>query len=524
MKNNPLLNSLLSRRETLKLMGAAGAASFFGLGEKNVPFLFNNNAPYPHLPSGLLSNLVGPSLYSVSPLRFTKDLSEVSCVARPALTEGPYFVDEKLNRSDLRTDPATNAVSTGIPLKLTINVTRASGSTCTPLVGAYVDIWHCDVAGTYSDIANGAGQANTSGKKYLRGYQVTDSNGAVTFTTIYPGWYSGRTVHIHYKIRLFAGSAKTYEFTSQLFFDDSLTDQVYTQAPYSSRANRNTRNSNDSIYQSGGSAVLLSVTADGSGGYQSSFDVALSGVPTTSVSSVTAVSGATFIPGGPVSSEGIASIFGADLADSSQAAPSVPLPTTLAGTSVTVKDASGTSRTAPLYYASPTQLNIQIPAGTGNGPSTITVIRGDTTYAQGTVPVETVAPGIFSVSADGSGIASALIQRVKIDGSQSWEAVAQYDATQKKYVAIPIDLSNSTDQVYLVVFGTGFRNRTMLGSVDCTIDGVSTAVSYAGPQGYYIGVDQANALIPSSLAGRRTVNVILRVDAKQSNAVTINIK
>src|SRR5205085_3183987 len=99
----------------------------------------------------------------------------------------------------------------------------------------------------YSDIANGAGQANTSGQKYLRGYQVTDANGAVEFTTIYPGWYSGRTVHIHYKVRLFSGTTKTYEFTSQLCFDDTLTDTVFTQAPYNTKAARGTRNNNDGI-------------------------------------------------------------------------------------------------------------------------------------------------------------------------------------------------------------------------------------------------------------------------------------
>jgi protocatechuate 3,4-dioxygenase beta subunit len=166
-----------------------------------------------------------------------------SCVLTAALTEGPFFVDEKLNRSDLRTDPGTGAVAAGIPLELAFNVSRVANNACTPLTSAYLDVWHCDSTGTYSDVSG-------SSRKFLRGYQITDANGVVAFTTIYPGWYSGRAVHIHFKLRLYAGSSKTYEFTSQFFFDDSLTDSVYTQSPYSSRGSRSTRNANDGIYNS----------------------------------------------------------------------------------------------------------------------------------------------------------------------------------------------------------------------------------------------------------------------------------
>jgi len=173
----------------------------------------------------------------------TPTTGSATCVLTAALTEGPYFVDELLNRSDIRTDPVTGAVSTGIPLALTFNVSRVANSACTPLTGAYLDVWHCDATGTYSDVSG-------SSRKFLRGYQITDANGVAAFTTIYPGWYSGRAVHIHFKLRLFAGSTRTYEFTSQFFFDDSLTDSVYTQSPYSSRGSRNTRNTDDGIYNS----------------------------------------------------------------------------------------------------------------------------------------------------------------------------------------------------------------------------------------------------------------------------------
>jgi protocatechuate 3,4-dioxygenase beta subunit len=166
-----------------------------------------------------------------------------SCVLTAALTEGPFFVDEKLNRSDIRTDPVTGAASAGIPLGLTFNVSRVANSACTPLTGAYLDVWHCDSTGTYSDVSG-------SSRKFLRGYQVADANGVAAFTSIYPGWYGGRAVHIHFKLRLYAGSSKTYEFTSQFFFDDAFTDSVYTLSPYSSRGSRTTRNASDGIYDS----------------------------------------------------------------------------------------------------------------------------------------------------------------------------------------------------------------------------------------------------------------------------------
>jgi len=188
-----------------------------------------------------------------------------SCVLTASLTEGPFFVDEKLNRSDIRPDPVTGAVSAGIPLALTFNVQRVTSNACTPLTGAYLDVWHCDAAGVYSDVSG-------SSRKFLRGYQVTDANGVASFETIYPGWYNGRAVHIHFKLRLYAGSTRTYEFTSQFFFDDAFTDSVYTQSPYASRGSRNTRNANDGIYNSlsstdkAGLTLQTSKTSDGYAG------------------------------------------------------------------------------------------------------------------------------------------------------------------------------------------------------------------------------------------------------------------
>ena len=178
----------------------------------------------------------------------------------PSLTEGPYFADEDLNRSDIRIDPSDGSMQPGLPLALSINVAKLVNCVTAPLAGAYVDVWHCNAAGVYSDMS----AQNSTGKKYLRGYQPTDRHGNVYFTTIYPGWYQGRAVHIHAKIRTFDGESRTYEFTSQFFFDDSFSDDVYRTGVYAGNRVRDTRNTNDGIYS--GASSTGTITRD-SGSY-----------------------------------------------------------------------------------------------------------------------------------------------------------------------------------------------------------------------------------------------------------------
>lgn len=194
------------------------------------------------------------------------------CIVSPEQTEGPYFVDEKLNRSDIRQDPADGKVTEGVPLNLKLRVSSVGSSGCTPIAGAIVDIWHCDALGVYSDVVDRS--FNTVGKKFLRGYQVTDTNGAVQFVTIYPGWYQGRTTHIHFKVRAPGTSGQSYEFTSQLYFDDAISDRVYTQAPYSSKGKRTENNEQDGIFQRGGEQLILSLAEDKQG-YAATFDIGL---------------------------------------------------------------------------------------------------------------------------------------------------------------------------------------------------------------------------------------------------------
>jgi protocatechuate 3,4-dioxygenase beta subunit len=207
-----------------------------------------------------------------------------TCVMTPAKTVGPYFVDEELNRSDVREGQA------GAPLTLTMYVFDADND-CAPVKGAQVDIWHCNASGLYSDeAANG-----TSGAKWLRGYQLTDAGGKVEFETIYPGWYSGRTVHIHFKVRVYDGSAETLEFTSQMFFTDAMNSAVFASAPYNTRGAPDTTDASDSIYGSDGGMLLLHPTADGSGGYGAEFSVGVSKA-TSQIGNDSAGGGA---PGGP---------------------------------------------------------------------------------------------------------------------------------------------------------------------------------------------------------------------------------
>jgi protocatechuate 3,4-dioxygenase beta subunit len=197
------------------------------------------------------------------------------CLVSPEQTEGPFFVDEKLYRSDLRIDPANGSVSPGTPLKLVLNVSQVANNTCTPLVGAAVDVWHCDALGSYSDVRdNAGGSGDTRGKKFLRGYQMTDGQGRVEFQTIYPGWYEGRCVHAHYKIRTNPTSEVGHEFTSQLFFDEAITDQVHAQAPYAQKGKRDTINSSDGIYSRGGNDLMLTLTKEADG-YVASYKVAM---------------------------------------------------------------------------------------------------------------------------------------------------------------------------------------------------------------------------------------------------------
>lgn len=208
--------------------------------------------------------LTGPAAAQFIPKKPT-------CMLTPEQTEGPYFSDLRLNRSDIRTDPGDGSVKPGIPLTVALHVYSVSGNDCSPLSGAIVDIWHCDASGVYSDAVDAA--FDTRGKNFLRGYQITDADGMVQFLTIYPGWYPGRAVHIHFKVRARTASQQNVEVTSQLYFPDLLTDAIHARSPYTSTGKRQ-RNEDDGIFRRGGKHLLLDVTKQGQG-YAGAFDVGI---------------------------------------------------------------------------------------------------------------------------------------------------------------------------------------------------------------------------------------------------------
>jgi len=196
----------------------------------------------------------------------------IGCVVRPQQTAGPFYVDERLQHSDLRTDPATGRTSDGVPLALSFAVTRRSASSCEPLRGARVDVWQCDAQGRYSDV-RGFG-ASTTGQRFLRGYQRCDAAGLATFTTIVPGWYPGRAVHIHFRIDAPAADGRTSTFISQLYFDDALVDRVHAHPAYARRTGRRLRNAEDGLFGDSGAQLVLAAAPAGAG-YAGRFDLAL---------------------------------------------------------------------------------------------------------------------------------------------------------------------------------------------------------------------------------------------------------
>jgi uncharacterized protein (TIGR03437 family) len=235
-----------------------------------------------------------------------------------------------------------------------------------------------------------------------------------------------------------------------------------------------------------------------------------------------AVSAASF-RGSELASDTIASAFGQNLATANASATTTPLPTSLAGSSVRVRDSVGTERLAPLFFVSAGQINFLVPTGTALGTATITVTSSNGATAAGTINITSVAPGLFAANANGSGVAAAVAFRLRSNGTQSFEAATRLDTATNRFVSVPIDLGLTTDQVFAVLFGTGIRNRSSLAAVTAQIGGVPAPVQSAGASGQ-AGVDQINVLLPRTLIGRGEVDLVLTVDGKTANTVRVNIK
>ena len=266
--DDALIGRLMSRREVLALFGVAGAAFVVGCSDDSES---PTSSPTSTATKGATSAPTEGAVATATGASGGTSVPVPSCVVVPELTEGPYFVDEMLNRSDIRSEPTDNSVVAGDQLDIIVNVSQVGGDgSCTALAGAQVDVWHCDAVGVYSGASDPG--FDTTGKTWLRGYQVTGDNGQVAFTTIYPGWYQGRATHIHFKIRTEDG----YEFTSQWFFNDAFSDTVHTQGVYADRgATGRLQNSGDNIFGQSNGQLTLDVASAGTSAYATTFNIGL---------------------------------------------------------------------------------------------------------------------------------------------------------------------------------------------------------------------------------------------------------
>jgi protocatechuate 3,4-dioxygenase beta subunit len=221
----------IGRREALGTLAGAGAALAVGCG---------SDSP--------TSASTGPDPTSTNG----------SCAVTPSETAGPFPSLTDMVRSDIREGKA------GTTLTLTLRVVSASSS-CGPVSGANVEIWHVDAAGNYSQYGSQAAQT------FLRGIQVTNANGEVTFTTIYPGWYPGRATHIHVEVSGGGASRKV----TQIAFPESVNAQVHTAGSYASRGTNPTSNTNDGIFADSLAAELVTPTGSPSAGYTATAQIVI---------------------------------------------------------------------------------------------------------------------------------------------------------------------------------------------------------------------------------------------------------
>lgn len=258
-------------------------------------------------------------------------------------------------------------------------------------------------------------------------------------------------------------------------------------------------------------ATLLSngkVLVAGGNGPLASAELYDSGPP-----AVASVSAASFTAGS--APEAMSAAFGVNLASSVQVAASTPLPTELAGVSVRVRDSAGVERLAPLFFVAPTQINYLVPAGTAAGTAYVNISSG----AAGVLEIASTAPGLFAANANGQGVAAAVVLRVRGDGSQSYETVARLE--NGRFAAVPIELGLASDQVFLLLYGTGIRAQR---TISASLGGTASEVLFAGAVEGLAGLDQVNVRVPRTLAGRGDVEVVLTVDGHATNSVRINVR
>ena len=449
----------------------------------------------------------------------------ITCVpATPTVTEGPYWVDEKLFRSDIRTDPSTGVARAGVPLTLIINVENLLGG-CSALAGAYVDIWHSDAKGIYSDESTynpggGTGSVNTLGQKFLRGYQISDGNGQVKFTTIYPGWYSGRTIHIHFRVRTYSGSSVVGNFVSQIFFDETANDVVMATSAYSRSTARDTTNARDMVYSgaSNKERMLATLTGDVNSGYQAVITVAASlqapaaTAPAIAAGGVgSAVSGAAGVaPGSWVA------IYGTNLGTMTKELANSDLvngaiPTSLAGVTVKIN-----GKAAFVQYVSAGQVNVLAPDDTASG--SVPVVVTNSVGASNTVNanMQAVLPAIS--------VLAGYVRAVRVsDGA----IVNGTGAAETGYTTVAAAKPGDV----LALYGSGFGPTDpavaagavftgayqAVNAVTVTIGNVPAQVSWAGLVGP--GAFQINVVVPGVGSGDQAVVATVASVSSQAGAM-----
>ncbi len=473
---------------------------------------------------GTLAALAGAGFFIPAWNRTVEAAETITCVATtPTVTEGPYWVDEKLFRSDIRTDPSTGTARAGVPLKLVINVQNLASGSCTPLTGAYVDIWHCDAKGIYSDEptynpGGGTGSVNTQGQKFLRGYQITDDNGQVTFTTIYPGWYTGRTIHIHIRVRTYNGATVLSNFVSQIFFDEESNNTVLASSDYSRSSGRDTTNARDNIYNvANNTRMLSSTTGSLSAGYTSSITMGASfQVPAAAAPAITSGGVGNAVSGAAGAAPGAwISLYGTNLATTTRGVASSDLvnnilPTTLGNVSVKINN-----KPAYLQYVSPSQVNVLAPADTARGsvPVALTNAAGTTNT---TVNLQETLPGLS--------VLSGYVRAIRYPDSAIINGTGNAETGYKTSAAV------GPGEV-IALFGTGFGPVTgsvtdglvfsgaypTTNPVTVTIGGVAATVQFAGLSGP--GLYQLNIVVPTALAdGEHAVVATVAGVSTQANA------
>lgn len=268
-----------------------------------------------------------------------------------------------------------------------------------------------------------------------------------------------------------------------------------------------------SLIVTAGTAQVTVFTPTPGGGVSSSQNFTING----GVPNVASVSAASFL-GADIAPESIVAAFGVNLATGIAVGTTVPLPTNLLGTKVTVRDSAGTSRDAGLFFVAGTQINYQVPPGTVDGDATVTVTINNNVVAAGTMKVAKVSPGLFSANSSGQGIASAVLLRIR-NGVQTFELVT----------AAEIDLGPAGDIVYVLVFGTGLRGRSAPGNISVSVGNITKSLNpndfedaFAAPG--FIGLDQANILLPRTLINAGLVNFTMTIDGKTSNTVQLRFK